>query len=280
MSEIYDYNPLFNGWKIRDYLGKGGFGEVYSISREQLGLTQVSAVKRINISNDSLEKDPKLLGRVETEIDVMLKMKGSAYIVEIEEFSVEERKDGNGQDVLIRMELLDCIESIIEKRPLEVSEVVKLGIHICRTLELCDKFTVIHRDIRPPNIFRSSHGIYKLGDFGIAKIAVEADAPTYASTDDYMAPEMRVGKYDKRADIYSLGLTLFFLLNGNKLPFESQNILNKVRVIDIKPIPFLQNVPEWLSIIVQKACAHSPNERYANAIEMRDALEKGEINNS
>lgn len=207
----------------------------------------------------------------------MLKMRGNTHIVNIEEFSIKQWKEGGGQDVLIRMELLDCIKDEV----FDTNEVVRLGIHICRVLELCDKHAVIHRDIRPHNLFRSIHGNYKLGDFGIIRMTTDGNAPSYASNDNYMAPELLKinGKYDKRADIYSLGLTLYVLLNENKLPFEMDenedppNITE--HILNYEPMPSLKCVPEWLSQIIQKACSYNPNERYTSANEMRESLEYG-----
>jgi serine/threonine-protein kinase len=276
MASIYDYLPLFGGWKVAEKLGSGGFGEVYVASREQLGLKQYSAIKRIPIASNLSAADPKLLNRVKVEIALMLKMRGTGHVVDIEEFTIEPWKDGEGQDVLIRMELLECLESIIKKEVLSISEVIKLGIHMCMALELFDTHAIIHRDIRPPNIFRSVHGDYKLGDFGIARMATDGNAPSYASNDIYMAPEMlrTGGKYNKRADIYSLGFTLYFLLNKNSLHITTgtneEMFLQKATVL-----PVLDNVPLWLMNVLQKSCSYMPNERYMNAKEMHMALEHG-----
>lgn len=279
MASIYDYELLFNGWKIESMLGKGGFGEVYIISRKQLGIVQYSAVKRIPISDEQIQIDNKLLERIRMEILAMLKMKGCGHVVNIEEFALVQWRKGGGQDVLIRMELLDCLSDIMNKEILPYAEVVKLGIHICRALELCDKYTIIHRDVRPPNIFRSPNGDYKLGDFGIARMTTKGYSPSYASSDKYMSPEMlkENGCYDKRTDIYSLGLTLYVLLNGNRFPFRSLD-MNSIsfihRVLALEAMPSLKNIPKELAQIVKKACAYDPNSRYMNAKSLRTDLER------
>ena len=88
-------------------------------------------------------------------------------------------------------------------------------------MELCKANNIIHRDIKPGNIFVSRFGTYKLGDFGIAK-QLERGAGTLSSrgTYDYMAPEMFRGqRYDASVDIYALGIVLYKLRNRNRAPF-------------------------------------------------------------
>ncbi|MCL2415546.1 MAG: serine/threonine-protein kinase, partial [Defluviitaleaceae bacterium] len=276
MADISDYAPLFNGWNIGNLLGVGGFGEVYEIQKETFGITQRSAIKRISISNERLSKDPKLLERVRTEIQTMIDMKGANHIVSIEEFDIIDWKKGSGRDILIRMELLTGLETIVAKKPLGFKETAELGIHICLVLELCEKRDIIHRDIKPANIFWSETGGYKLGDFGIARTLSDGKASTRIGTVEFMAPEV-IGfrKYDNRADIYSLGITLYYLLNKNRIPFEGDDTDESpiVRRMDGEALPTLHNVPNGLMQIILKACAHKPQDRYMNAAEMRQALE-------
>jgi serine/threonine-protein kinase len=219
MSSIYDYEPLFGEWKIGKRLGKGGFGEVYSIYKEAFGITQWAAVKRIELPHNNPEKDNVLLERVKAEIMSMIQMKDYPHIVKIEDFAVVDWKRDEGQDILIRMELLTSLEEKLKDGPLSVDEIVKMGIHLCKMLEVCEQQNIIHRDIKPANIFITKYGDYKLGDFGIARTLSDGVASTGIGTLDYMAPEVIRGKYDGRVDIYSLGVTMYYLLNGNKLPF-------------------------------------------------------------
>jgi len=274
MSSIYDYEPLFNGWSIGNLLGAGGFGEVYAIHKQDFGITQYAAVKRISIPSEQLAKDPKLLDRVKSEIQAMIRMKGASNIVTIEEFAIVDWKRGQGRDILIRMELLTSLDSILERETFNIDEAKKLGIHICRALDLCEENNIIHRDIKPANIFRSEHGDYKLGDFGIARTLSDGKASTGIGTPFFMAPEIfRMSKYDLRADVYSLGITLYYLLNQNKMPFEQDSEDFVMRRVDGEPLPPLHGVTDTLMQIVMKACAHQPNSRFNNPTEMLFALE-------
>ena len=241
-----------------------------------MSLKQYAAVKKISIPNTA---DPKQIERVITEIQAMLDMQGANNIVRIEEFDELDWPRGGGKDILIRMELLTSLDSIVKESTLPVDEVVKLGTHICKALELCESRKIVHRDIKPGNILVSGYGEYKLGDFGIARSMGERRTFTGIGTDDFIAPEVygMLGKreYDSRADIYSLGITLYYLLNQNKLPFEdtdSEGYIYRRRMGEVLPLP--RNTPEWLAKVVLKACAYKPEDRYASAAEMRAALEQ------
>lgn len=101
------------------------------------------------------------------------------------------------------------------------ADVIRLGIDMCRALEVCAKENIIHRDIKPSNIFVSEHGDYKLGDFGVARhLEASCRELSKKGTYDYMAPEVyRDSVYDARADIFSLGIVLYKLMNNGRIPF-------------------------------------------------------------
>jgi len=289
MASIYDYGLLFHKWHIKKRLGYGGFGEVYEIYEETNGITQRAAVKCIPIPKERLEEDPTLLKRVTSEIEIMQKLRGANHIVIIDDYEIlkwkqiKGRRQDEGKDVLIRMELLVSLESILKKSMLSHKEVIKLGIHICTALESCKKYNVIHRDIKPANILKSEHSDYKLGDFGLARVLEGKNSLSRGvGTLGYFAPEVAFNrKYDLRVDICSLGLAMYQLLNNNKLPFQDEgDDFDTRRIIDREPIPPLGDaIPDWLADIVMKACEYEPEDRYKNPTKMREALEKGNRNN-
>ena len=101
------------------------------------------------------------------------------------------------------------------------ADVVHLGKDIASAIDVLNRFHLVHRDIKPQNIFVNDLGDYKLGDYGTAR-AMEsaATAMSRKGTYNYMAPEIyRNQPADSRVDIYSLGLVLYRLMNGNRLPF-------------------------------------------------------------
>ncbi len=141
------------------------------------------------------------------EISTMEYFRGNSYIVSVEDFKVMEYLDVIGWEISIRMEYLTSFLDYCAEKQLLEKEVIKLGLDLSKALEYCGKLQIIHRDVKPENIFVSRFGDFKLGDFGIAR-ELERTMSGFSKkgTYSYMAPEMYKGeKYDSRVDIYSLG---------------------------------------------------------------------------
>ena len=300
-TEYSKYEPIFGAWKIRNLIGEGSYGKVYEIEREDFGVTYKAALKAITIPRnksdiksvmsdgmDEKSASTYFRGFVEEmtkEFAIMDKLKGNSYIVNYEDHIVIEHKDEIGWDVLIRMELLTPLNDYLENHKLSKNEVVQFGIDLCKALEICGKYDIIHRDIKPENIFVSDLGTFKLGDFGIARVAEKTTgASTKVGTVAYMAPEVLRGeKYSKNVDIYSLGLVLFRLLNNNRLPFlppAPEQITYTIREeanarrYKGEALPAPSQADAELSSIILKATAFDPSKRYQNASQMREDLER------
>lgn len=104
--------------------------------------------------------------RIVEEFRLMAQFTGNSNIVSYEDHMIVPHEDGKGWDILIRMELLEALPRYCSRAVLTEEETIKLGIGICRALELCQKQNIIHRNIKPQNIFVNRFGDYKLGDFG------------------------------------------------------------------------------------------------------------------
>jgi serine/threonine protein kinase len=300
LSDIHTYEPLWGSWYVESLLGEGSFGKVYKVRRDEFGMTYFSAVKIITIpQNDSDLRQMHSEGLDDAsarsyfhafvtdiiqEVNLMSEFRGNSNIVSFEDYKVIERTDSIGWDILIRMELLTSLTSYATDNPLTVDEAVKLGVHICRALELCARKNTIHRDIKPDNIFVSQYGEYKLGDFGIARqIEQTMSGLSKKGTYTYMAPEVFRGEdYGSSVDTYSLGLVLYRLLNRGRSPFlppypdgiaprdRDEALQRRMRGERLPPIP---GAPPELNKIVLKACAHNRNDRFDTAGDMRRALE-------
>lgn len=289
----------FDYWTIEGLIGEGSFGKVYKISRNDHGTRYKAAMKVITIpksqgeiksvlgsSVDKKSAQVYVEGMVEEiikEIEIMSQFKGNSNIVSYEDHREIKHKNDIGRDILIRMELLTPLIDHQKNKTMSVNEVLKLGIDICKALELCSKRGVIHRDIKPENIFVSDNGEYKLGDFGIARTIENAMVNlSKKGTYPYMAPEVYKGeKYGATADIYSLGIVLYQYLNNNNIPFLSNERkgFNDVQSaitdrINGKHIPNPQNADDALSKVILKACAYLPEDRYKNAGYFKRELEK------
>lgn len=287
-------------WEIEAKpLGKGSYGSVYKAVRNDYNVKSYAAIKTISIPSDPAEIDSLrsegldldatktlLRGIVDdfiNEIQLMESFKGVQNIVSIEDYKVIEKTNEIGWDILIRMELLTTLNKYICDKKLSEKEIIKLGSDICEALEICSKRNIIHRDIKPENIFINDFGYFKLGDFGIArKMENLTVGLSQKGTLNYMAPEVAMGKnYDSRADIYSLGIVLYRLLNLNRLPFldAEKQILNpdeRKNAIDRRLrgeslFAPCEASPEMAEVIL-RACAFDPNERFSSAEEMKNAL--------
>ena len=289
-------------WEIEENpLGRGSFGVVYKAVRSDsdYNMKSFAAIKAISIPSDPSEVDSLrsegldinatktfLHGIVEdfvNEIQMMESLKGVQNIVSVEDYKVVEKTDEIGWDIFIRMELLTTFNSYICDKKLSEKEVIKLGCDICSALQICGKRNIIHRDIKPENIFVNDFGDFKLGDFGIArKLENMTGGLSQKGTFNYMAPEVaKSNNYDARVDTYSLGIVLYRLLNGNRLPFldtekqllnpnERRNAIDRRLQGEALPPPCEASAA--MADVILRACSYDPNMRFSSATEMKQAL--------
>ena len=285
-------------WQLETELGKGSYGVVYKACRTQNNLQSHAAIKIISIpANEGEVSSLRLEGLDQSstrsyfkeltnefirEVQVMESFKGVQNIVSVEDYKVVEHTDRIRFDIFIRMELLTPFVDHACNAPLTEEQIITLGCDICSALELCNREQVIHRDIKPENIFVNHFGHYKLGDFGIARTLENSTGGlSQKGTYNYMAPEVASSAdYDHRVDIYSLGMVLYRLLNNNLPPFLSaEKRLNPTerklaldRRLKGEALPPPANASSGMAAVILKACAYSPNHRYANATSMKQAL--------
>lgn len=296
--ENTDIKIPWDGWEYVEKIGRGQFGSVYKISCTRYGITEYAAMKVISIPGDPqmIENDysygydkasvaakyKSYLDDVIKEFQLMMRIKGSPNVVRCDDISVDPHDDGIGWDVFIRMEYLTPVLRVLPDISNEDS-IIKLGIDICGALDVCEKANIIHRDIKPSNILISEIGDFKLGDFGVSR-TLESEN-TYGTkgigTYDYMAPEIyNGGKYGKVADIYSLGMVMYWLLNNRTFPFlirgkapTAQEItVARQKRFDGERLPRPSMGSDALVSVVLRACDFNPDDRYHNAQEMLNDL--------
>ena len=291
------------GWKTIREIGSGSFGAVYEIEKDTAGFIEKAALKVVSIpESDSDIEDYRLsgyddesirkryleaLGDVVHEYRVMKELKGCPSIVICDDVQPVQHEDGIGWDVLIKMELLTPLMKTLGKEVTD-DQVIRIGKDLCAALMECERRGVLHRDIKPQNIFVSENGTYKLGDFGIAKAVEKTTRGTQSGTYRYMAPEVYHNEpYGSKADIYSLGLVLYWLLNERHEPFvpinnrppttteeDTARMRRLTKEMAGKYLPVPKNGSETLKRIVCKSCAYDPNDRYQSAEEMWEALDQ------
>lgn len=294
----------YKGWHVVRRIGTGSFGSVYEIAREDFGYTYKAALKVISIpksdqdltaaknnigkSDDSLAVYyQSVASEIVKEFELMYQLRGTTNIVSYEDHEVRKHDSGIGWDIMIRMELLTPLDVYTKQHVMNRQDVIRMGIDICKALERCRALDIIHRDIKPGNIFISDQGDFKLGDFGIARTIEAHDEVLELSrkgTISYMAPEIFKGmKYSFDVDIYSLGIVMYRLLNNNSLPFMPQppekptykdvSSANQLRLSG-KQLPYPSGDHTQLADIVLKACSYRPEERYQDPRIMQEHLEK------
>lgn len=295
--------PVWPGWETVRIIGRGGYGAVYEIARcDCNGEIERAAMKVISIpqnpgvietmysegyDTESITRTlEKYSNDIVSEYSIMRKLNGTANVVSCDDYRKVHHADGFGWDIFIRMELLTPLTKAL---PEHVSEdtVLKIALDLTSALELCSRFSIVHRDIKPQNIFVSGLGDYKLGDFGIAKTMERTMNGTMIGTYNYMAPEVFSSRpYGSAADIYSLGLVLYWLLNERRLPFlplppaalsAEEDEQARIRRLRGERIPAPKNGSAALRRIVLKACEFKPENRYQSAAEMHEDLQRCRI---
>lgn len=291
ITRLMQYGEIFDG-TIKNEIGQGSGGQtiVYRLVSND-GLE--SALKVIPVF--SMPGDKKrfpgyqasrdaLCDKASREVKIVYDLQVAPHIMPYKRYCFKDWDEefSFGCDLLIQMPLLENVyKLVVDREPLSEDQVITLGKNVCTALIRCHKINLIHRDIKPHNIFRSTLGDYVLGDFGIARILRPGEEATRIEcTPPFAAPEQIKDKIaDPLTDIYSLGLTMYYLSNHNCLPFLSSTFTLDTtdatqRRIDGVPLPPPEFCSKALSDIILKACAYRPVDRFQNAEEFLYYLEK------
>jgi len=287
--------PGLIGKKVSHYrvisaIGGGGMGMVYQA--EDLKLGRRVALKFLP---EELADDPAALGLLQREARTAsaLNHPNICTIYEIEEHE--------GQP-FISMELLEG-ETLLERLssrpgPVSLGELLDVGVQVCNGLEAAHERGIIHRDIKPPNIFLTRLGPVKILDFGVAKLAETEDTHpavssegtrpdggtsahsfrsfTAVGTPSYMSPEqVRRERLDTRTDLFSLGLVLYQMAAGRRA-FEGDTeaeIHEAILLLNPEPArTYNPAVPEGLDRVLARALEKDRTRRYQSAAELREDL--------
>jgi serine/threonine protein kinase len=262
-------NTKILNYRLTRFIGEGGMASVYEGTHEKLG-TKVA----IKILNPVLTTNKQIRQRFENEAKMMASL-NHPNIIKVLDYDEQPEK------LAIVMELLEGqdLKSFINKKGvLTPDQIIPSFIKILDAFQYAHSKGIIHRDIKPSNIFIDDDNQIKVLDFGIAKLFQAGDdftsTGTQLGTPTYMSPEqVKADKnIDLRSDIYSLGVTLFFLLSG-KPPYDSSTqssfeIFNK---IVYEPIPDLKDFPE-INSIIKVAVAKDRNQRFPDAKAFKNAL--------
>jgi tRNA A-37 threonylcarbamoyl transferase component Bud32 len=252
----------FHGLEILELLGKGGMGVVYKA--RQPALDRMVALK---ILPQKMALDPDFQNRFIREAKALGSL-NHPNIVAVYDFGAE------GGLFFFAMEFVDGtnLRQILRDRKLTPEQALKIVPQLCDALEYAHTEGVVHRDIKPENILLDKKGRVKIADFGLAKL-VGADIAAAGmltvtnmvmGTPHYMAPEQVENPkgVDHRADIYAIGVVFYEMLTG-ELPIGRFELPSKKVQIDVR-----------LDEVVLKALEKSPERRYQNASDIKEAVTK------
>ncbi|MBN1461084.1 MAG: protein kinase, partial [Armatimonadetes bacterium] len=259
-------------YRIMEELGGGGMGVVYRA--EDTRLKRIVALKFLS---PQLTRDPAAKQRFIKEAQAASSL-DHPNICTIHE--IEETEDGQLFLSLACYEG-ETVRERLSRGPMPVEEVAGLAVQVARGLDAAHSRGIVHRDMKPANIFITNDGRAKILDFGLAMLAGQTrvtKAGSTVGTVAYMSPEQARGEeLDSRTDIWSLGVVMYEVLTG-KLPFQGDRpeaVLYSVVHETPRPVSELRSdVPPRLAALVMRCLEKNPSARWPSSREMVTSLEE------
>jgi len=260
-------------YTLLERIGAGGMGQVYKAMHRRMD--RVVAVK---ILPKDAVASPDAVQRFQREV------KAAAKLIHPNIVTAYDAGEQDGIHFLV-MELVqgsDLYKNVKRQGPLPLEKAIEYTVQAAQGLKYAHEQGVIHRDIKPANLLLASNGTVKILDMGLARLRVPSnqddDAPltkagAVMGTPDYLAPEQSLdaATADHRADIYSLGCTLHFLLTGKPV-YEGNTVMKKFVAHREAAIPSLRqvrsDVPEQVDAVFRKMVAKQPTDRYQSMAEV------------
>ncbi len=272
---------VMDNYLILDRLGEGGMGMVYRARHKRM--RRVVAIK---VLNPEIQENPDHLQRFQREIETLARLNHPGVIQAYDAdfgpsgfFLVLEFVEGSDLDGIVR-----------KHGPLPISEAIDAMIQSAKALQYVHDQGMVHRDIKPQNLMRNRQGNIKVADLGLVRLA-EAESSgdddnkqgltkqfTIAGTLEFMAPEQaeNTSGVDNRADIYSLGCSLYYILTGKHI-YTGKSVMEKLMAHMAHPIPSLResrpDVSETLDAVFTKMVAKTVDQRYQTMNEIIEDLE-------
>ena len=269
---------VFGEYVVLDKLGEGGMGVVLKAQHRRM--KRFVAVKMI--SRKSIGS-PDAVKRFYREVEAAAKLNHSNIV---QAYDASER-DGIHYLVMEYVEGKDLAAIVKDRGPMAVHAAVECVLQAARGLQYAHKQGIVHRDIKPSNLLMDKDGTVKILDMGLARVAGLVDeedkdritqSGQVMGTLDYMAPEQAMDTHhaDARADIYSLGCTLYRLLTGDAM-YKGETLAKIIWAHQQGPIPSLckarSEVPPQLDAVFQKMVAKKPEDRYQTMTEVIAEME-------
>jgi serine/threonine protein kinase len=267
---------LLGNYVILDKLGQGGMGVVLKAQHRRM-----KRLVALKVLSPKIVRAPEALRRFHREVEAVARLEHPNIV------TAHDADEAAGTHFLVMQYVDGCDLSALVRQhsPLAVDPAMDCILQAARGLQYAHEHGVVHRDIKPANLLLDEQGTIKILDMGLARLdsaGGQQDELTgtgqIMGTVDYMAPEqaMDTKHADARADIYSLGVTLWYLLTGRAL-YKGETPLEKILAHQTKPIPSLREacpeVPLALDAVFRRMVAKRPEERYQSMGQLIVELE-------
>jgi len=273
-------NLVFGEYVVLATIGAGGMGQVYKAEHRRM-----KRIVALKILPPAAVKSPEAVKRFQQEVHAAARLDHPNIV------TAYDAGEGHGVHFLAMQYVdgRDLASLIAERGPLPASKVVNYILQAARGLAYAHGKGVIHRDVKPANLLLNHEGTIKILDMGIARLdgapgpkSAGKEPMTVAGewigTADFMSPEQAddAHQVDARADVYSLGCTLYFLLTGEG-PYAGSTFIQKVMAHREQPVPLLtckrRDVPAALDRVFARMVAKHPAERFQTMQDVIGALE-------
>jgi serine/threonine-protein kinase len=283
-AEVDLVGQSLNGtYIVESVIGEGGMGRVYQARHARIASKKLA----IKVLRPEFARNAEVIARFRREAETAA---GITHPNVIGVYDVDVTLDGNFYLVCEHLTGIDLADRLTKEKRLDVSQAIHVILQVCHALEAAVARGVVHRDLKPHNVFLladengkvSDRPAVKVLDFGLSRVM---DAPgtqltqtgVIMGTPAYMAPEQAQGTgVDHQTDIYGVGAVLFAALTGRP-PFEADTLQAVVLAVltDEPPLPRSLNseIPENLELVIQRAMARKKEDRYQSMGALREALE-------
>ncbi len=269
---------LAGTYEIIEQLGEGGMGRVYAARHLRLSDRKVA----VKVLGEEYAREPEIVARFDQEVESASRVV-HPHVIEV--YDAGHTEDGTHflvTELLIGEDIGARIERTGKSLPTELA--VRLVRQTCLALAAAHSHGIVHRDVKPENVFIievDGQPFVKVIDFGISKVTQRSGTKltrtgAVLGTPAYMAPEQARGTdVDARTDVYGVGATLYTALAG-RAPFDGDDPAMAISKLLTEEPPRLRaiasSVPPELELIVQRAMAKDPRDRYGNVLDVEAAL--------
>ena len=294
LAEFELNTALLTNMEVLECLSRRGGTAVYSVKStrsEQLYILkhisvpesqkQVEALIFSGAAADNAaaqEYYQQVVADYQAELELMETLSNSPNLDCFRSYEIRPKEDGVGFDVFLLAEQRTTLEQYLLQTPMTQSSAVNLAMDLCNALSDLRAAGLIHRDVKPANIYLSPQGHFMLGDIGLAKVEdLKYCSMPESMLSSYSAPELfeLMANVNETIDLYAVGLILYRIYNGNHAPLEdektSAKAADKLRVTgQALPAPMFADYE--MAGIISKACAFKPEDRYQSPDELKEAL--------